>query len=56
LLLAIAVIPASFATHIVREREVKAKHQQIVSGVSFPIYWLSNWIWYLFFCFNVYLY
>jgi hypothetical protein len=45
LLIAIAVAPASFATHIVREREVKAKHQQIVSGVSFPVYWLSNWLW-----------
>ena len=45
ILLAISVIPASFATHIVREREVKAKHQQIVSGVSYPVYWLSNWIW-----------
>ena len=45
LLLAIAVAPASFATHIVREREIKAKHQQIVSGVSFPIYWISNWLW-----------
>lgn len=45
LLLSISVIPASFATHIVREREVKAKHQQIVSGVSFVVYWISHWIW-----------
>ena len=48
IMLAISVIPASFATHIVREREVKAKHQQIVSGVSFPVYWLSNWIWFVY--------
>ena len=45
LMIAIAVAPASFATHIVREREVKAKYQQIISGVSFPVYWLSNFVW-----------
>jgi ATP-binding cassette subfamily A (ABC1) protein 3 len=45
LLLAIPYIPASFATYVVREREVKAKHQQMVSGVSIIAYWLSTWIW-----------
>lgn len=45
LMLSISVIPASFATHIVREREIKAKHQQVVSGVSFIVYWISNWVW-----------
>jgi ATP-binding cassette subfamily A (ABC1) protein 3 len=30
---------------IVREREVKAKHQQLVSGVSIPAYWLAAFIW-----------
>jgi hypothetical protein len=45
LMLSISVIPASFATHIVREREIKAKHQQVVSGVSYIVYWISNWIW-----------
>ena len=45
LLLAICYIPASWATFIVREKEIKAKHQQMVSGVSVTAYWLSNWIW-----------
>ena len=45
ILLAIPYIAASFATFIVREREVKAKHQQFVSGVSVGAYWLGNLIW-----------
>lgn len=45
LLLAIPYIPASWVTYVVREREVKAKHQQLVSGVSGIAYWLSNWLW-----------
>jgi hypothetical protein len=45
ILLAIPYIPAAFATFIVREREVKAKHQQLVSGVSIPAYWLAAFIW-----------
>ena len=28
---------------IVREREVQAKYQQIISGVSLPAYWLANY-------------
>ncbi|XP_077241690.1 ATP-binding cassette A1 isoform X2 [Tasmannia lanceolata] len=38
-------IPASFAVAIVKEREVKAKHQQLISGVSILSYWLSTYIW-----------
>ena len=38
-------VPAAFATFIVREREVKAKHQQLVSGVSIPAYWLAAFLW-----------
>ena len=45
ILLAIPYVPAAFATFIVREREVKAKHQQLVSGVSIPAYWLAAFIW-----------
>ena len=44
-MLAIPYVPAAFATFIVREREVKAKHQQLVSGVSIPAYWMSAWLW-----------
>lgn len=45
ILLAIPFIPAAFATYVVREREVKAKHQQVVSGISIPAYWMSTYIW-----------
>lgn len=38
-------LPAIF---VVKEAEVKAKHQQIISGVSLLAYWLSNYIWDLF--------
>ena len=45
LLLAVPFVPAAIATWIVREREVKAKHQQIVSGVGIVAYWLSTFLW-----------
>lgn len=38
-------IPASFAVSIVKEREVKAKHQQLISGVSVLSYWASTYMW-----------
>ena len=44
LMLAFAFIPAAFAVFVVRERETKAKHLQIVSGVSFFSYWLSTFL------------
>jgi len=44
IMLAISFIPAAFSTYIVREREVKAKHQQFVSGVSIPAYWISTFL------------
>jgi len=37
-----AFIPAAFIVFIVREREVSAKHQQLISGVSIPAYWVSS--------------
>ena len=45
ILLAVPYVPAAFATFVVREREVKAKHQQLVSGVSIPAYWLAAFLW-----------
>ena len=38
-------VPASFVSFVVSEREVGAKHQQLISGVSIPAYWLSTWLW-----------
>lgn len=44
-MIAFCFIPASFATFVVKEREVKAKHQQVISGVSIYAYWTSTWVW-----------
>lgn len=44
-MIAFSFIPASFATFIVKEREIKAKHQQIISGVSLYAYWCSSFVW-----------
>ncbi|KAM0948803.1 putative ABC transporter, AAA+ ATPase domain, ABC transporter A [Dioscorea sansibarensis] len=43
--IAFSFIPASFAVAIVKEREVKAKHQQLISGVSILSYWMSTYLW-----------
>ncbi|KAG8371966.1 hypothetical protein BUALT_Bualt12G0017800 [Buddleja alternifolia] len=43
--MAFSFIPASFAVAIVKEREVKAKHQQLISGVSVLSYWASTYFW-----------
>ncbi|TKY62628.1 ABC transporter A family member 1 [Spatholobus suberectus] len=43
--IAFSFIPASFAVSIVKEREVKAKQQQLISGVSVLSYWVSTFIW-----------
>lgn len=43
--IAFSFIPASFAVPIVKEREVKAKHQQLLSGVSILSYWASTYVW-----------
>ncbi|GAB4843869.1 Phospholipid-transporting ATPase abca1 [Ancistrocladus abbreviatus] len=43
--IAFSFIPASFAVPLVKEREVKAKHQQLISGVSVLSYWASTYLW-----------
>jgi ATP-binding cassette subfamily A (ABC1) protein 3 len=40
-----AFIPTGLITFIVKEREVNVKHQHLVSGVSVPAYWFSNYLW-----------
>ncbi|GAB2295549.1 Phospholipid-transporting ATPase abca1 [Dionaea muscipula] len=42
---AFSFIPASFAVQLVKEKEVKAKHQQLISGVSVVAYWASTYLW-----------
>jgi len=44
ILVAFSFIPASYAVFIVREREVSAKHQQLISGVSIWAYWASTYV------------
>jgi ATP-binding cassette subfamily A (ABC1) protein 3 len=44
-MIALCFVPASFALFVVREREVKAQHQQFLTGVSGAAYWFSTWLW-----------
>jgi hypothetical protein len=43
--IAMCFVPSSIAIFVVREREIKSKHIQTVSGVSLEAYWLANWAW-----------
>ena len=45
IMIAFCFLPASYAIFVVKEREVKAKHQQVISGVSIYAYWFSTWVW-----------
>jgi hypothetical protein len=47
IIVAFSFIPSSIAVFAVREREISAKHQQILAGTGLRAYWLSN------FCFDV---
>lgn len=38
-------IPGNFVSFVVMEKETKAKHLQMISGVSVFVYWLSNYVW-----------
>ncbi len=42
--IAFSLIPANFITIIIKERETNTKHLQIISGISYTSYWLSNFI------------
>jgi ATP-binding cassette subfamily A (ABC1) protein 3 len=44
-IIAFCFIPASFVVFVVKERELKAKHQQIISGANIYAYWLSTYLW-----------
>jgi ABC-type multidrug transport system ATPase subunit len=45
LLLAVPFLASSFGSFVVAEKENKSKQQQLVSGVSVYIYWISSWVW-----------
>ena len=42
--IALALIPCVMIQFIVNERELKLKHQQLISGMSLSGYWTSNMI------------
>ncbi|KAJ9441057.1 ABC transporter A family member 1 [Diplonema papillatum] len=53
LLVPFAFIPANFISFLVEERESKAKHVQLVSGVQLSAYWASTFAWdFVSFCFS----
>ena len=47
IMIAFAFVPGGIVVFVVREKEAhhNSKHQQMVSGVRIPSYWLSNWVW-----------
>jgi ATP-binding cassette subfamily A (ABC1) protein 1 len=47
IIIAFSFIPAAIITFVVREREAShnSKHQQLISGVSIPAYWISTFCW-----------
>ena len=44
IIIAFAYVASNTALFIVKEREVAAKHQQIISGVSVAAYWVANFL------------
>ena len=42
--IALSLIPANFITIIIREKENKCKHLQLLSGLSIYTYWINNYI------------
>ncbi|CAM9541397.1 unnamed protein product [Ascophyllum nodosum] len=45
ILIAFIFSPASWIAYIVREKESKCKHQQVVSGVGLNAFWISSYVW-----------
>lgn len=47
IVIAFAFFPASIVGFLVKEKQAEhnSKHQQLVSGVSLPAFWLANYIW-----------
>jgi ABC-type multidrug transport system ATPase subunit len=44
-ILALGFIPASFVVYVVHEKASNAKHQQLLTGISPTMYWLTTYIW-----------
>lgn len=39
-----ALIPVTVVSYLINERKASLKHQQVVSGIMMPAYWMSNYI------------
>ncbi|KDO21519.1 hypothetical protein SPRG_12483 [Saprolegnia parasitica CBS 223.65] len=44
-LTAFAVFPGAAMTFLVKEKQLTAKHQQLVSGVKVHLFWAANYVW-----------
>lgn len=44
-LIALCYAPAAFVTFVVRERQCKSKHLQMVSGANVYLYWVATYLW-----------
>jgi ABC-type multidrug transport system ATPase subunit len=44
-ILAMGFIPASFIVYLVHERATNGKHQQLLTGVSPSMYWITSYCW-----------
>eukprot|EP00735_Rhodelphis_limneticus_P009137 TRINITY_DN2560_c0_g1::TRINITY_DN2560_c0_g1_i1::g.19179::m.19179 TRINITY_DN2560_c0_g1::TRINITY_DN2560_c0_g1_i1::g.19179 ORF type:complete len:1829 (-),score=670.14,sp/Q84M24/AB1A_ARATH/37.15/0.0,ABC2_membrane_3/PF12698.2/1.1e-20,ABC2_membrane_3/PF12698.2/2.6e-40,ABC_tran/PF00005.22/8e-28,ABC_tran/PF00005.22/9.3e-22,AAA_21/PF13304.1/3.6,AAA_21/PF13304.1/0.00028,AAA_21/PF13304.1/1.1e+02,AAA_21/PF13304.1/0.00011,AAA_15/PF13175.1/1,AAA_15/PF13175.1/5.1e+02,AAA_15/PF13175.1/0.52,ABC2_membrane/PF01061 len=44
IVVAFGFIPTAFAVFVVRDREFKTKHQQLISGVDIFSYWIGLWL------------
>ncbi|KFO28911.1 ATP-binding cassette sub-family A member 7 [Fukomys damarensis] len=42
---AMSFVPASFILVLIEERVSRAKHLQLIGGLSPPLYWLGNFLW-----------
>ena len=45
ILVPFTMVPSTYVSFIVRERQLKSKHVQLISGVSLSAYWLSTFTW-----------
>lgn len=47
IVIAFTYFPPAIVVFLVKERQAthNAKHQQLISGVSLPAFWLSNYVW-----------
>jgi len=44
ILIPFTFVPSTFVSWVVKEKECKAKHLQLVSGMSYYTYWLANFV------------